>query len=139
MKAPVVPTRPLTKAPTKSPTRAPVAPAPAVRLNEFHYEKIDPDSDEFIEVRAVAGHDVSKLAVGYFGPNWEVRGQLVFQKATSKATDGVYDYYVWNLPAGKMASPIGALNIYDFATSRQIDVVTLLWWNGWRNQGHRVF
>jgi uncharacterized protein len=66
---------------------------------------------------------VSKLAVGYFGPNWEFRGQLVFQTASSKATDGVYDYYVWNLPAGKMASPIGALDIYDFATSRQIDVV----------------
>jgi hypothetical protein len=64
MKAPVAPTRPLTKAPTKaptktptkaptksptkSPTRAPVAPAPAVRLNEFHHEKIDTDSTSLL-------------------------------------------------------------------------------------------
>jgi hypothetical protein len=83
MKAPVVPTRSLTKAPTKtptktptkaptkpptkSPTRAPVGPAPAVRLNEFHYENTGSDTGEFIEVRALAGHDVSKLAVSYFG------------------------------------------------------------------------
>jgi uncharacterized protein len=110
------------KAPTTSPTKAPVGTASAVRLNEFHYENVGSDTVDYIEVRAGAGVDVSNLKVRYFGSGAELNGELSFSGA-SKTTDGLYDYYVWNLPADRLTAPTGALDIYNFATAKQIDVL----------------
>lgn len=75
-------------------------PAPTTaRLNEFHYDNVNADTGEFIEIRVETGEDVSGLSIElYNGSNGGVYNTLSLSGA-SMTSDATYDYYVLNLPA----------------------------------------
>ncbi|WP_198731893.1 ExeM/NucH family extracellular endonuclease [Paracoccus tegillarcae] len=74
-------------------------PAFEARINEFHYDNAGADTGEFIEVRVTAGGDASGLSIElYNGNGGGVYSSLLIADATM-ASDGTYDYYVWDLPA----------------------------------------
>ncbi|WP_344842084.1 ExeM/NucH family extracellular endonuclease [Celeribacter arenosi] len=79
------------------------------RINEIHYDNEGTDTGEFIEVRVAAGDDVSYLTVElYNGSNGTVYNTLDVSGAVM-TSDGVYDYYVIDLPSNGLqnGSPDG--------------------------------
>lgn len=71
----------------------------SARINEFHYDNYGSDVGEFVEVRVNAGGDASGLLVELMnGNNGAVYTTLDIASATM-TSDGVWDYYVFDLPA----------------------------------------
>ncbi|MEM1265475.1 MAG: Ig-like domain-containing protein, partial [Pseudomonadota bacterium] len=74
------------------------------RINEIHYDNVSLDVGEFVEIRTSAGADASDLVVElYNGTTGAVYstsalGDVETDDAISVRSDGVFDYYVIELP-----------------------------------------
>ena len=70
----------------------------SARINEFHYDDVGDDVDEFIEVRVNAGEDISTLSLDlYNGNNGQSYGTYAVSSGTM-TSDGTYDYWVVQTP-----------------------------------------
>ncbi len=66
----------------------------SARINEFHYDDVSMDDDEFIEIRVDAGEDVSTLSVDLYNGNGGASYETIAVSSGTVVSDGTYDYYV---------------------------------------------
>jgi len=99
-----------------------VANCPATaKINEFHYDNIGTDANEFIEIALPVGSDPTQVQVDlYNGSNGASNNSIILSSAEFVSTDGTFDYYVWNVapqngPEGIATSCIDGTQ-YQFIT-----------------------
>lgn len=95
-----------------------------VRLNEIHYDDAGADANEFVEVRAALGTDISDYTVTlYNGSNGTSYGSELLSNMT-KTSDASYDYYVWEPSSIQNGNPDG------FSLTTSSSVVEFLSYGG---------
>jgi len=92
------------------------------KINEFHYDNVGTDANEFIEVALPANSDPTQIQITlYNGGTGESYSSIVLSAANAVNSDGTFDYYVWypesiqNGNDGIAISCIGGI-LFDFIT-----------------------
>jgi len=77
---------------------APSACPASAKINEFHYDNIGTDINEFVEIALPAGADPTQIQVDLYNGNGGASyGSTVLAASDFVSTDGTLDYYVWNV------------------------------------------
>ncbi len=76
---------------------APTCPATA-KINEFHYDNLGGDVNEFVEIALPAGSDPIGVVITLYNGNGGAQyDTFTLSAADFVSTDGTNDYYVWNV------------------------------------------
>ena len=86
----------------------------SAKINEFHYDNVDTDANEFIEIILPAGSDPTLVQVDLInGSTDESYDSYILSAIDFVSSDGTDDYYVWN-PSNLQNGPDGiALSCID--------------------------
>jgi len=84
-------------------------PVVEARINEIHYDNAGADVGEFVEIRTRAGDDVSQLLIELYNGTASQRSvyDSVEVATLTRATDGTFDYYVWEPSSIQNGAPDG--------------------------------
>jgi len=68
----------------------------SAKINEFHYDNIGADVNEFVEIVLPAGSDPTSVQVDlYNGSGGVVYNTIILSNTFFVSSDGINDYYVW--------------------------------------------